>query len=154
MRPLGGATEPAGEPPALVLAAALDALPDAAGRPRLVRARSGWALLPARRGRRPTRVGVAERWAEALTGADARVAITSPEDSAEAAELARALADWHRAAQAPTGPVRPSFRLVEPAPDEGLAEPAPDALALAAPAAAGQNSAPVRARTQPTPDPE
>src|SRR5216683_4420299 len=128
------ATQPAGEPPAQVLAVALDALSDAAARARLDRARSGWALLPARRGRRPTRVGVAERWAEALTGADARVTITSPEDSAEAAELARALADWHRAAQAPTGPVRTSFRLVEPAPDEGLAEPAPDAMALAAPA--------------------
>ena len=148
------ATQPAGEPPAQVLAVALDALSDAAARARLDRARSGWALLPARRGRRPTRVGVAERWAEALTGADARVAITSPEDSAEAAELARALADWHRAAQAPTGPVRTSFRLVEPAPDEGLAEPAPDAMALAAPDDAGQKSGAVRARKEPTTDHE
>ncbi|HEY4853802.1 MAG TPA: SNF2-related protein, partial [Streptosporangiaceae bacterium] len=156
------ATQPAGEPPALVLAAALDALSDAAARARLDRARSGWALLPARRGRRPTRVGVAERWAEALTGADARVSITSPEDSAEAAELARALADWHRAAQAPAGPVRTSFRLVEPAPDDGPAEPGPDdrlaeplsddAMAPAAPDDAGERPGAVRARNEPTTD--
>jgi SNF2 family DNA or RNA helicase len=125
MPPLCRATQPAGEPPALVLAAALDALSDAAARARLDRARSGWALLSARRGRRPSRAGVAERWAEALTGADARITITSPEDSAEAAELASALADWRTAAQAPAGPVRTCFRLVEPAPDEGHGEPTP-----------------------------
>jgi SNF2 family DNA or RNA helicase len=161
MPPLCRATQPAGDPPALVLAAALDALSDAAARARLDRARSGWALLPARRGRRPTRVGVAERWAEALTGADARVAITSPEDSAEAAELARALADWRAAAQAPTGPVRTSFRLVEPAPDDGPAEPGPDArlaeplsdaMVPAAPDDAGEKPGAVRARNEPTAD--
>jgi SNF2 family DNA or RNA helicase len=162
MPPLCRAAQPAGEPPALVLAAALDALSDAAARARLDRARSGWALLPARRGRRPTRVGVAERWAEALTGADARVAITSPEDSAEAAELASVLADWRAAAQAPAGPVRTCFRLVEPPPDEGLPEHARDdglaepttndAMALAATDDASEKPGAVRADDRATDD--
>ncbi len=74
----------------------------------------GWALLPPRRGRRPARVPVPERWAAALTGPDAEVEVDTAEDEAEAAALAAALGDWRAAAQAPAGPVRTCFRLVEP----------------------------------------
>jgi SNF2 family DNA or RNA helicase len=73
-----------------------------------------WGLLPPRRGRRPARVPVAERWAAALTGPDAEVEVATAEDEAEAAELAAALDTWRAAAQAPAGPVRTCFRLVEP----------------------------------------
>jgi SNF2 family DNA or RNA helicase/intein/homing endonuclease len=144
MPPLCRATQAAGEPPAPVLAAALDSLADAAVRARLDHERTGWTLLPPRRGRQPARVGVAERWAQALTSADAWVAVTSPEDSAEAGELATALAEWHAAAQAPAGPVRTCFRLVEPAPDEDPAEASEDAAmgdAAAGNAAAGDAEA-------------
>jgi SNF2 family DNA or RNA helicase len=126
MPPLCRAGQPTGEPPAPVFTAALDALCDAAARARLDRDRTGWTLLPARRGRRPAQIGVAERWTEALTGSDARVVVSSPDESAETAALARALADWHAAAQAPAGPVRTCFRLVEPEPDDAPAEPEPD----------------------------
>ncbi len=126
MPPLCRAAQPAGEPPAPVFAAALDALCDGAVRARLDRDQAGWTLLPARRGRRPAQIGVAERWAQALTGADARVAITSAEDAADAKELASALAGWRGAAQAPAGPVRTCFRLVEPEAVEAPAEPAVD----------------------------
>jgi SNF2 family DNA or RNA helicase len=126
MPPLCRAAQPAGEPPAPVFAAALDALCDAVARARLDRDRTGWTLLPARRGRRPAQIGVAERWTEALTGSDARVVVSSPDESAEAAALAGALADWHAAAQAPAGPVRTCFRLVEPEPDDAPAGPEPD----------------------------
>jgi SNF2 family DNA or RNA helicase len=94
---------------------ALEALADAA-----VRARLGtdpeFRLLPAWRGRprQARQVPLAERWAAALTGADAQVPVESPEDEAEAAILAPALADWLAVAQAPAGPVRTCFRLVEP----------------------------------------
>src|ERR1035438_4222176 len=123
MPPLCRAAQPTGDPPAPVFVAALDAFCDAAARARLDRDRTGWTLLPARRGRRPAQIGVAERWAEALTGSDARVAVSAPDESAEAAALATALADWHAAAQAPAGPVRTCFRLVEPEPDDTQAEP-------------------------------
>jgi SNF2 family DNA or RNA helicase len=116
MPPLCRAAQPTGEPPAPVFVAALEAFCDAAARARLDRDRTGWKLLPARRGRRPAQVGVAERWAEALTGSDARVAVSGPDESAKASALASALADWHAAAQAPAGPVRTCFRLVEPEP--------------------------------------
>jgi superfamily II DNA or RNA helicase len=76
----------------------------------------GWALLPPRRGRRPARVPVPERWAAALAGPDAEVEVATAEDEAEAAELAASLDAWRAAAQAPAGPVRTCFRLVEPAP--------------------------------------
>ncbi|HUY51427.1 MAG TPA: DEAD/DEAH box helicase [Streptosporangiaceae bacterium] len=118
MPPLCRAMEPGGEPPARVLAAALDALADAAARARLDAQRPGWALLPARRGRRPARIPVAERWAAALTGLDARVEVSSAEDAGEAAQLAADLDAWRSAAQAPAGPVRTCFRLVEPDPAE------------------------------------
>jgi SNF2 family DNA or RNA helicase len=114
MPPLCRATAAAGEKPALVLTDVLDALTDAAARASLG-SQPGFALLPARRGRRPARVPVAERWAAALTGGSSRVAVTTPEDESEAATLAADLAAWRNAAQAPAGPVRTSFRLVEPA---------------------------------------
>jgi SNF2 domain-containing protein/SNF2 helicase protein/helicase-like protein len=91
---------------------ALDALADVAARARLAR-EPGFGLLPARRGR-AGKVTVAERWAAALTGADAQVLVDTPDAEAEAAELAAALDDWRAAAQAPAGPVRTCFRLVEP----------------------------------------
>jgi SNF2 family DNA or RNA helicase len=115
MPALWRATTADGEPPAAVLAGALDALADASARARLV----PLPLLPARRGRRPARVPVAERWAAALTAADPAVEVTTPQDETEAAELAAELDAWHAAAQLPAGPVRTCFRLVEPPrPDE------------------------------------
>ena len=108
------------EPSAVLVTDALDALADAAARVRLGRD-PGFRLLPARSGRRPSRIPVAERWAAALTGTDAQVPVTTPEDEAEAAELAAALDDWRAAAQAPAGPVRTCFRLAEPGPEPGAA---------------------------------
>jgi SNF2-related domain/SNF2 Helicase protein/Helicase conserved C-terminal domain len=104
------------EPSAVLVTDALDALADASARVRLGRDPE-FRLLPARAGRRPSRIPVAERWAAALTGADAQVPVTTPQDEAEAAELAAALNDWRAAAQAPAGPVRTCFRLVEPGPE-------------------------------------
>jgi superfamily II DNA or RNA helicase len=114
MPPLCRAADGARESSAQLLTAALDDLADAAARARLARD-PGFALLPPRTGRRPARVPVAERWAGALTGADAQVPVATPQDEAEAADLAAALADWRAAAQVPAGPVRTCFRLVEPA---------------------------------------
>ena len=88
MPPLCRAAEPGGEQPGPALAAALAALADAAARARLSAGDPGWALLPPRRGRRPARVPVPERWAMALAGPDGRVAVATPEDEAEAADLA------------------------------------------------------------------
>ena len=105
------------EPAAVLVTDALDALADAAARARLGRD-PGFALLPARRGRHPARVPVAERWAAALAGADAQVPVATPQDEAEAAELAAALDDWRAAAQVPAGPVRTCFRLTEPEADD------------------------------------
>ena len=122
MPPLCRATDAEGEPSARVLTGALDVLADAAARARLGR-EPGFALLPARRGRRPGRVPVAERWAAALTGADAQVSVATPEDEADAAELAAALAAWRNTAQVPVGPVRTCFRLIEPQAEAGEAEP-------------------------------
>jgi SNF2 family DNA or RNA helicase len=121
MPPLCRATRAEGEPSAQVLTEALDSLADAAARARLGR-EPAVTLLPARRGRRPARVPVAERWAAALTGADAQVPVTAPGEEAEAAELAADLAAWRDAAQVPAGPVRTCFRLIEPQPDVGEAE--------------------------------
>ena len=42
-----------------------------------------------------------------------QVAVVTPEDEAEAAALAADLAAWRRTAQAPAGPVRTCFRLVD-----------------------------------------
>jgi SNF2 family DNA or RNA helicase len=113
MPPLCRAADGARESSVQVLTGALDGLADAAARARLGRD-AGFALLPRRRGRRPAREPVAERWAAALSGADAQVTVTTPEDEAEAAELAAALDEWRAAAQLPVGPVRTCFRLVEP----------------------------------------
>ena len=113
MPPLCRAVDGAREPSARLLTDALDALADVAARGRLG-GDPGFALLPARRGRRPARVPVAERWAAALTGADAQVTVATPQDEAEAADLAAALDQWRAAAQLPAGPVRTCFRLTEP----------------------------------------
>ena len=121
MPPLCRAAEPGGEQPGPVLAAALGALADAAARARLAAGDPGWALLPPRRGRRPARVPVPERWVMALAGPDGRVEVATPEDEAEAAALAAGLAGWREEVQVPAGPVRTCFRLVEP----DLAEPDP-----------------------------
>jgi SNF2 family DNA or RNA helicase len=114
------ATSADGEPPAAVFTAALDALTDAAARAWL----APQPLLPPRRGRRPARVPVAERWAEALTAASAQIEVITPEDEREAKELTHELDTWHAAAQLPAGPVRTCFRLVEPEHGEGDARPA------------------------------
>jgi superfamily II DNA or RNA helicase len=116
MPPVCRAGEPGGEPPGPLLAGALDALADAAARARLDAAGGspGWTLLTPRRGRRPARVPVAERWAAVLTGPDAEVEVATEEDEAEVAALAASLDDWRATAQAPAGPVRTCFRLVEP----------------------------------------
>jgi intein/homing endonuclease len=111
------------EPSAVLITDALDALADVAARVRLGRD-PAFRLLPTPLhggGRRPSRIPVAERWAGALTGTDAQVPVTTPEDEAEAAELAAALDDWRAAAQAPAGPVRTCFRLVEPGPEPDAA---------------------------------
>jgi SNF2 family DNA or RNA helicase len=123
MPPVCRATDAAGEPPAQVLTGALDALADAAARRQLAQT----VLVPSR-GRGPARVPVAQRWLVALTAADGRVDLATAQDEAEAAELAARLAAWHDAAQAPVGPVRTSFRLVEPEADSGAqADREPDA---------------------------
>ena len=155
MPPLCRAAGPGGEPPGPILAAALTGLTDAAARAQLAAARPDWALLPARRGRHPARIPVAERWAAALTGADSRVEVSSAEDETAAAELAASLAAWRDAAQVPAGPVRTCFRLVEP----GLAEPGPDepdeaaagpgAVAAEADAAAAEQLGPRREQRGP-----
>jgi superfamily II DNA or RNA helicase len=113
MPPLCRATD-AAQPSAQVLTDALDGLIDAAARARLGRVPE-FTLLPARRGRRPARIPVAERWVAALAGADAQVLVTTAEDQAEAAQLAVGLDEWRAAACAPAGPVRTCFRLIEPA---------------------------------------
>jgi SNF2 family DNA or RNA helicase len=118
MPPLCRAAEPGGESPGPILAAALNELADAAARVRLAAARPGWTVLPPRSGRRPARIPVAERWLAALTGPSGEVTVSSAEDKTEAAELAAGLAAWRDAAQAPAGPVRTCFRLVEPEPAE------------------------------------
>ncbi|RZU51492.1 SNF2 family DNA or RNA helicase [Krasilnikovia cinnamomea] len=105
MPPVCRAAEPdAGVGP--TLAAALDALVDAAAR----------ALLPERllQGHRPgARAPLADRWAVALTAADPSLPGAPP---AEVSALERALTAWLRAAHDANGPIRVSFRLVEPLP--------------------------------------
>jgi SNF2 family DNA or RNA helicase len=108
-----------GEPPALLLAAVLDGLTDAAARTRLPP-----SLLPARRGRTPARIPLAEQYVAALTGPDARLPEPAPAGQAsgpQAAELAAELDAWLASTRIPAGPVRTCFRLAEPAasPDTG-----------------------------------
>src|SRR6266568_3472363 len=102
-----------GQAPGTLLGSALDALADAAARTRLTA-----PLLPARRGRVPARLPLAERYVMALTTADARVDVVTPEDEAEAAALAAELDGWRDGAVIPAGPVRTCFRLAEPATPE------------------------------------
>ena len=97
------------QPPGPLLGDALDALADAA-----VRARLPSSLLPARRGRTPARLPVAERYVLALTADDARVETPAPRDEDEAADLAAELGGWLDGARIPAGPVRTCFRLAEP----------------------------------------
>jgi SNF2 family DNA or RNA helicase len=99
-----------GQAPGPLLADALDALADAAARARLPS-----SLLPARRGRLPARLPVAERYVLALTTTDARIEAVTPQDEAEAAGLAAELGAWRDGALIPAGPVRTCFRLAEPA---------------------------------------
>jgi len=83
---------------------ALDVLVDGAAR----------TLMPERLllGHRPgPRAPLADRWAVALTAADPALPGAQPD---ELAELTKALDDWMRAALAANGPIRVSFRLVEP----------------------------------------
>ena len=102
-----------GDAPGTLLGSALDALADAAARARLTA-----PLLPVRRGRIPARLPLAERYVMALTTADARVDVVTPEDEAEAAALAAELGAWRDGAAIPAGPVRTCFRLAEPAAPE------------------------------------
>ena len=103
----------AGTAPGTLLGSALDALADAAARARLTA-----PLLPARRGRVPARLPLAERYVMALTTADARVDVVTPKDEEEAAALAAELDAWRDGAVIPAGPVRTCFRLAEPATPE------------------------------------
>jgi SNF2 family DNA or RNA helicase len=107
--------------PGPVLGGALEALTDAAARSRLPA-----TLLPARRGRTPARIPLAERFVVALTKPDARIAVATPQDEAQAAELAATLDAWLDGARIPAGPVRTCFRLTEPAAplDDPAADPA------------------------------
>jgi superfamily II DNA or RNA helicase len=99
----------AGDPPGVLLAGALDDLADAAARTRLPA-----SLLPARRGRTPARISLAERYVAALTSTDARLEVATPQEEAEAAKLAAELDAWLDRARIPAGPVRTCFRLAEP----------------------------------------
>ena len=117
MPPVCRATSEAGEPAAAILASLLDALTDAAARASLA-TDPAIDLLPPRRGRRPAKVSVTERWAAALTSTDPVFEVSGPADEDEAAVLAADLAAWHAAAQVPPGPVRTCFRLIEPPLDE------------------------------------
>ena len=99
-----------GEPPGTLLAGALESLTDAAARSRLPA-----SVLPARRGRAPARLPMAERFVVALTAPDARLEVVTPEDEAQARELAAQLDAWLDGARIPAGPVRTCFRLTEPA---------------------------------------
>jgi len=96
--------------PGALLGDALEALTDAAARSRLP-----VPLLPARRGRAPARLPVAERYVLALTAPDPRIEIATTKDEDEAAGLAADLDAWRDGAQIPAGPVRTCFRLAEPA---------------------------------------
>jgi len=107
--------------PGPLLADMLDSLTDAS-----VRLRLPGALLPARRGRRPARIDVAERMLLALSGPQPLVEIADAADEHEARDLVTAYAGWLASAALPTDAVRTCFRLVEPRADEAQgAEAAP-----------------------------
>ncbi|MEU6750506.1 DEAD/DEAH box helicase [Spirillospora sp. NPDC046719] len=107
-----------GRPAAEVLREALSGLVDTA-----VRGTVPHPLLPARRGRVPDRLPLAERWAEALTGPSAEVA-REPGDDPD--ELIAELDAWAAAARRPSGPLRVCFRLAEPGAEEFSADPFPE----------------------------
>ncbi|MGI5322552.1 DEAD/DEAH box helicase [Actinomadura nitritigenes] len=107
-----------GRPAAEVLREALSGLVDTA-----VRGTVPHPLLPARRGRVPDRLPLAERWAEALTGPSAEVA-REPGDDPD--ELIAELDAWAAAARRPSGPLRVCFRLAEPGAEEFTTDPFPE----------------------------
>jgi SNF2 family DNA or RNA helicase len=95
--------------PGPLLAGILDALADAQARTRLA-----GPVLPARKGRRPARIPVAERMLLALAGPDASVELADAKDEREAAALSATFAGWLSGAVLPASAVRTCFRLVEP----------------------------------------
>jgi SNF2 Helicase protein/SNF2-related domain len=103
----------AGAAPGPLLADMLDVLADAS-----VRTRLPDALLPARRGRRPARIDVAERMLLALAGPQPVVEVADAADERAAQDLAAAFADWLSSTARPADSVRTCFRLVEPHTDE------------------------------------
>jgi SNF2 family DNA or RNA helicase len=103
----------AGAVPGPLLADMLDVLADASARTRLP-----GALLPARRGRRPARIDVAERMLLALAGPQPVIEVADAADERAARDLAAAFADWLSSAARPADSVRTCFRLVEPRTDE------------------------------------
>src|SRR6202453_5411616 len=103
------ADNPRADDPAALFTAALSALTDAA-----VRTRLPAPLLPPRRGRAPARISISERFVVSLTAIDARIQVATPQDEAEARDLAAELATWLDSARMPAGPVRTCFRLTEP----------------------------------------
>ncbi len=115
-RAMKGDGEVGGLTPGTLLAGALNSLTDAAARCRLPA-----SLLPARRGRTPARIPLAERFVASLTAPDARIDVVTPKDETQARELAAELGTWLEGAQIPAGPVRTCFRLTEP----GAGEPGP-----------------------------
>src|SRR5260370_1195106 len=103
----------AGEAPGPLLAGVLDSLADTAARAALPA-----SLLPARRGRLPARLPVAERFVLSLTTTDACLGVVTPQDELQIAALTAELDAWLDSAQIPAGPVRTCFRLTEPAAPE------------------------------------
>jgi SNF2 family DNA or RNA helicase len=101
--------DPAGTAPGPLVADMLEALADAT-----VRTRLPGPLLPARRGRAPAHIPLAERTVAALTTPDPVVAVTTAPEEREARELTAAFTAWLASAALPAGPVRTCFRLIEP----------------------------------------
>jgi superfamily II DNA or RNA helicase len=104
--------ESGGDDPHELFTAALAALADAAAREALA---GGPALVPPRRGRRPSRLPAAEAWLTALTSPDARL----DADPGELDALAEALRAWDEEGTGASGPARVTFRLAEDDPDDG-----------------------------------
>jgi SNF2 family DNA or RNA helicase len=121
--------------PGSLLADMLDSLTDAS-----VRLRLPGALLPARRGRRPARIEVAERMLLALSGPQPLVEIADAADEREARDLVTAYAGWLASAALPTDAVRTCFRLVEPRADEAPAAEATPVAHVSGVEAAGAES--------------
>lgn len=104
-RALGGGS---GHPAGRIVRDALDALVDRAARDVMPER----ILVGARPGQRAP---LPDRWLSALTADDPGL---PGAPAAEVRELRQALDDWMRAANAANGPIRLSFRLVEPEPGE------------------------------------